>query len=223
MRKLIYFIFFAVFVLSVLYKARIIERQEQREIVSVAREWGQYGKPVDTLYVEKGDVYSEKKISGLIRNDNTIDCEVTEDTVSKLWNGQPFTASLKGKKIRGYVSEIDKNRNILTGLYGVKLKITTENGFRQGRIIVAKVRVGTLKDVLKIPREAVMRDNSNTYCWVVSNSVVEKRRIKTGLETDKYIQVLSGLKAGEQVCVNGLYELKENDKVRARNTGGVQQ
>ena len=211
-------------VLSVINKTRIIEGKDKQEIISITEEWKKHGKPVDTAIVVKGDAHCLEKISGIIGRDDIIYCQVSADIVSKLRKGQEFKAILKGKTLRGHVSAVSSKMEMLTGLYAVKLKITTENGFKQKSIVVAKVRVSTLKNVLKIPQTAVIRDNSHTYCWVVvRDSMVEKRDIVSGMDCESDIQILSGLKLKDQVCVNGLAELADNDKVRIRNTRGAEQ
>ena len=222
-RNLVYVIFFAGIAVSVVYKARIIEGKEKREVVSITEEWKKHGKPVDIAPVIKGDAHCLEKISGIIGRDDIIYCQVSEDVVSKLRKGQVFTAVLKGKTISGHVTAVSGKMEMLSGLYAVKLKITTENGFKQKSIVVAKVRVNTLRNVFKIPQTAVIRDNSHTYCWVVRDSMAEKRDIVPGMDCESDIQILSGLKLKEQVCVNGLAELSDNDEVRIRNTRGAGQ
>ena len=53
--------------------------------------------------------------------------------------------------------------------------------------------------------------------------MAEKRDIVPGMDCESDIQILSGLKLKEQVCVNGLAELSDNDEVRIRNTRGAGQ
>jgi len=221
-RKLVYFMFFALITVSVVYKARILESQEKKEIVSITEEWKQYGKPVDVAYAVKGAAHCLEKISGIIGAGNVIDCEVSEDIAVKLSRGQEFTALLKGQLLCGYVADVSPNRNMLTGLYSARLKITTENGFKSGSIVVAKVRVNTIENVLKIPKTAIVQDNSHKYCWVVNDDIVTKRVIVTGLDCEDDIQVISGLELKEKVCVSGLRELADNDKVRIRGGGAAQ-
>ncbi|MFH1415747.1 MAG: hypothetical protein ABIH89_06650 [Elusimicrobiota bacterium] len=220
-RKLVYIMFFAVIVLSVVYKSRILEGKEKQEIVSITEEWKRYGKPVDIAYAVRGDAHCLEKISGIIGSGNIIDCEVSENIAAKLRQGQEFTALLKGKLLHGYVDNVGGNRDMLTGLYSARLKITTTNGFKNGSIVVAKVRVNTLKNVLKIPQTSVVQDNSHRYCWVVHDNIAEKRDIVTGADCEAYIQVVSGLELKEKVCLNGLAELADKDRVRIRNTEGV--
>ncbi|MFC2091273.1 efflux RND transporter periplasmic adaptor subunit [Elusimicrobiota bacterium] len=222
-RNLVYIMFFAVIAVSVIYKARIIKGKDKQEVISITEEWKKYGKPVDTVYAVKGDVHCLEKISGIIGSDDIIYCQVSSDIVSKLRKGQEFTAVLKGKALSGHVRAVSGKMDMLTGLYAVKLKITTENGFKQKSIVVAKVRVNTLKNVLKIPQRAVVRDNSHTYCWVVRDDMVEKRDVVTGADCESDIQIVSGVKLNEQVCVNGLVELSDKDRVRVRNARGAEQ
>jgi hypothetical protein len=218
MRKLIYFLFFFVIAIAVFYKARVMEEKEKQEIISISREWEKHGKPVDVVNTVVGDAHCLEKISGIIEAGNIVRCEVAEDIASKLRPGQEFTALLRGKTVKGRVDAVSRQRDILTGLYGVKLKIKTSNSFSRKSIIVAKVRVNTLRNVLRIPQRALIRDNSHSYCWVIEDGLAQKRNVITGVDCEEDIQIVSGLKFGEAVCVNGMGELSDGDKTRIRST-----
>ena len=218
MRKLIYLIIVVSFIALVFFKIKVIEKKENKEIISITEEWRVNGKPVDVVNVKRGNIYYLEKVSEILRPGGIIEGDVPEYVVAKLDQGQEFTAEINGKLIEGHLKDINRQRDLVTGLYKISLKITSKNNLKAGLIIVAKVRVRILKDVLKIPPTAVMTVNSNSYCWVVKNNKVEKRKIKLGIGYEDEVRVISGLSLKETVCVNGLDKLSENDTVRIRKT-----
>lgn len=216
MRKLIYFLILAVIIGSILYKARVIKLKEQKEIVSIAREWSEHGKPVDVTKVARGNIYYIEKVSGVLGKKGIIEGEIPAEVADKLKPDQRFTAEKNDEKISGYITYISKQRDILTGLHKVKLRISSKNKFPVKTIIVAKVKIKELKNVLRIPESAVAIDNSHSFCWVVKDNIVVKKIIKQGVSYGGYIQVKEGLSNNDLVCINGLNKLEEEDRVMIR-------
>jgi membrane fusion protein, heavy metal efflux system len=70
----------------------------------------------------------------------------------------------------------------------------------------ATFRIITHTDMhyLAVPLSAVVRDGDKTSVWVAQpEHQFVRREVKLGLEQNGYIQILSGLQAGEQVAVEG--------------------
>jgi cobalt-zinc-cadmium efflux system membrane fusion protein len=70
----------------------------------------------------------------------------------------------------------------------------------------ATFRIITHADIqyLAVPLSAVVRDGDKTSVWVAQpEHQFVRREVKVGLEQNGYVQVLSGLQAGEQVATEG--------------------
>ena len=66
---------------------------------------------------------------------------------------------------------------------------------------------------LTVPLSAIT-DRKDTGVFVVrADNTLEKRKVKTGIEDDKYIEILGGLNAGEIVVTSGMKGLEDNAKV----------
>jgi Cu(I)/Ag(I) efflux system membrane fusion protein len=66
---------------------------------------------------------------------------------------------------------------------------------------------GALKDVLAVPRDAVLLSGTGSRVIVQEGDNFSVRKITTGNSAQGYVQVLSGLAAGEQVVVSGQFLL----------------
>lgn len=216
MRKKIYLLIVLVFAALVFYKASVIQKKEKKEIISIAEEWKKNGKPVDVAAAGRGEAYCYEKISGVLKDRNTIESDVTQGIVRNLAPGQRFTAVENGNTITGRVEQISGSRDMVTGLFKVRLRTDRALDFSLGTIIVSRVNIKTVDNVIKIPNAAVVIEKDGEYCWVVKDKRVTRRKIKTGLTCDGHVQVLSGVSAGEQVCVNGILSLNGNDRVVIR-------
>jgi membrane fusion protein, heavy metal efflux system len=57
---------------------------------------------------------------------------------------------------------------------------------------------------LAVPRESIIYDGKSTHVWVArDDKSVERREIKTGLSNGPMIQVIDGLRDGENVVSRG--------------------
>ena len=77
----------------------------------------------------------------------------------------------------------------------------------------AEINVGELKDVLLIPREAVLSNPSGSSVFVVRDGKVQEVRPKLGATDGARVVVLSGLSAGDQLAVTGLGGLTDGTQV----------
>ena len=90
-----------------------------------------------------------------------------------------------------------------------------------------EVVLGVHRGAVVIPEQAVVlrpgRDPlaSTTVVYVVNAAVVNERRIVTGLSRDGELEVLSGLKPGETIAVDGASQLSDGAKVKRRDVSAA--
>ncbi|MFH1379593.1 MAG: hypothetical protein ABII23_04890 [bacterium] len=214
MRKIVYATILILFILSIIYKARKITHNEQREIVSISAEWAKSGKPVDVCKVMKSTIKCKTTVSGVLTDKGMIEAYVSPETVKKLQTGNPFTIQRNGIEHIGFIKYISEKSDLVTGLYTVYLKTNNLQGLPRGSIMVADIQTEILTNVLKINLDALMNENGKVFCWIIEKNHVKKRYINLGMVNDIYVQVISGLAVDEIVVAAGGSILAENDKVR---------
>lgn len=84
---------------------------------------------------------------------------------------------------------------------------------RSGTFVYADFSRKTTQNILFIPRGALTESIKDASVYVVENNVVHQRPIKTGMEMNNMIQVISGLKKGEVVVTSGQINLKEGTAI----------
>jgi multidrug efflux system membrane fusion protein len=110
----------------------------------------------------------------------------------------------------GTLSVVDNQIDQTTGT--VKLKATFPNDDLKlwpGKFVNARLILTTRKGAIVVPSSAVQRGPQGTYAYVIKpDKTVEMRPIKVGpIETNQAL-IDEGLKAGEQVVVDGQYKLQ---------------
>jgi HlyD family secretion protein len=68
--------------------------------------------------------------------------------------------------------------------------------------------------VIAIPTRAIYQENGETFVFLVSGDLVEKRTIELGRLNEPLQEVLSGVKEKELLVISGNNQLKNNEKVQ---------
>ncbi len=82
-----------------------------------------------------------------------------------------------------------------------------------GAYAEAKIVTGRKKNVLRVPREAVLFDGGN-YVFTIERGRARKKKVKLGIMGEDYVEVLSGIKERDRVVVRGELDLEEGERVR---------
>jgi membrane fusion protein (multidrug efflux system) len=91
-----------------------------------------------------------------------------------------------------------------------------DNLLTPGGIVGVTVERGKPRSALLIPQSAVLLDQAGHYVMIVNDAKkVEQRRITTGSEQGRDIEVASGLKEGELVIVDGIQKVRPGQVVTA--------
>ena len=88
----------------------------------------------------------------------------------------------------------------------------------------AKLLTNLRKDCLTVADTDILKRGGETYVFVVSadRRTVEKRTVKRGVEVDGTAEILSGLKAGEELVSEGQARLQNGVKVKVVTAKGAQ-
>ena len=78
-----------------------------------------------------------------------------------------------------------------------------------GKFVNARLILTTRKDAIVVPASVVQRGPQGTYAYVIKpDKSVEMRAVKVGQVEANLALIEEGLKAGEQVVVDGQYKLQ---------------
>ena len=84
---------------------------------------------------------------------------------------------------------------------------------RPGMSAVVDLRVRTSRGVLAVPAPAVFRDGRSDAVYVVINGVARRRVVRLGAQGASRVEVVEGLKEGEQIVVRGVDRVSDGQEV----------
>jgi multidrug efflux pump subunit AcrA (membrane-fusion protein) len=126
--------------------------------------------------------------------------------------------ALGQQELAGTVVEIVPAADPASRTYLVKISITLPGGsqqiIRSGLYGKARFITGQMQ-ALTIPRKAVVERGQLTSVYVVDQSgIAGTRLVQTGKTYSDRVEVLSGLRNGEQIVVDGVANVKDGSRVR---------
>jgi len=146
-----------------------------------------------------------------------IELLVPEYDIRKVKIGQDVEIRSKGldKVLRGHIDEI--KGEIKKGRFiHVKCKIDDLGGNKiiLGSSIEGKIITSHLKDVLRVPIEAVLESEGGKVVYVVRDKKACITSVKVGICGKEYIEIKDGLKEGDMVITIGNLDVKDGGRVK---------
>ncbi|MCX5828563.1 MAG: efflux RND transporter periplasmic adaptor subunit [Deltaproteobacteria bacterium] len=97
----------------------------------------------------------------------------------------------------------------------VEAKIGEDISLTPGLFARIKMRVETHEDAVLVPAEAVLVNaTGERMAFVVQDGKAVTRKVTTGIEAGRLIEIVSGVKPGEQIVVAGNEKLKDGAAVK---------
>lgn len=149
----------------------------------------------------------------------SVKISVTKYDLDKIKVGQKAVVTVGGKQYEGEVSKINKmaeKNQSGAAVVGTEIKILNpDSDVYLG--VEAKVVISTAleKDTVLVPVGAVNVDMDSEFVYVVENNILTKKPVVTGISSDTMIQILEGVKEGDQLVTEVTGGLQEGMTVVA--------
>lgn len=126
-------------------------------------------------------------------------------------------AAHPGETLDARVTEILPELNMATRT--VQARLTVDNAdarLRPGMIGTASIEVGTAREVVQVPLDAVIRTGrGERVVLALGEGRFGTREVVTGLESGDRIEIRRGLAAGEEVVVSGQFLIDSESSIRS--------
>jgi RND family efflux transporter MFP subunit len=136
------------------------------------------------------------------------------DTVRYLHEGMPVTVDFGSHKVVANVRAIVPVGDEISRTIEVRVALKANDAL-VGDAAKVLVPSAAPRDVLAVPRDALVLREDNTYLFTVNRKNVATRvAVETGTEEGPIVEVHGQLKAGEHVIIRGAQTLEAGQKVR---------
>ena len=146
-----------------------------------------------------------------------LKAQITDLDIPRISPGQKVAISTKeddsAPKIQGTVRLISPQIDDASRIGIVRIDLPSNCGLKPGMFAHGEVQLGHRK-ALTVPPQAVVRRNGESFVFLLDGDHAQSRQVKTGLETDKFIEISEGLQEGQAVIFKGARFLSDHDIVR---------
>jgi RND family efflux transporter MFP subunit len=130
-----------------------------------------------------------------------------------------------GRTFRGRVSHINPSVDSLSRAGRVRARVPNgDRSLKGGLFVKGRIRAGTRKAVVQVPRAALQEWDLATGAaavFVVEGGSARRREVHTGVVSGDTVEVGRGLGAGENVATRGAFSLRDGDRVKAVHRAGA--
>lgn len=148
-----------------------------------------------------------------------MDANISKYDFDKVKEGQQAEILLGDKKYKGTVERVSKiaiPNEKGTPVIGVNIHIDNpDDGIFIGVEAKVKILAAEVKDAAILPVEVVNIGKDGSFCYVIEDGVIAKKNIETGISSDSYVEIKSGLKSGDKV-LKDIGNFQEGDAVREK-------
>ena len=170
------------------------------------------------------DILVSNNIIIITLDDNSTiysDIKIPENYSIFMKKGLPVevrTTSYKDKIFDGEVDFVSSRINADTRSLLSRIKINNENlELISGSLLEVVVKFN-LRNSLGVPDTSVMVEGDKSYVYKINNEdIANKTLVKTGLRSNKNIEIISGLTEGDIIVAEGLKKVRPRGKIKPIN------
>lgn len=135
-------------------------------------------------------------------------------------SAQVSVATFPNRRFAGVVQSVGSRLDPKTRSLEVRILVQNENrDLRSGMAGTAHIGVGSRSSTLAVPRSSIVEDGDAKKVYVAEDGgKYEERIVVLGRIQGDFVEVISGLAAGDRVVVKGAFVLK-SEKVKAELKG----
>jgi RND family efflux transporter MFP subunit len=144
---------------------------------------------------------------------------VTVGYVSSIHVGKPVKVEIPGlhKKMEAKITRTSQKVTTTTRTMDAEVDLTNNDlSLIPGMYAAVRVDVDERPAAIVVPIEAVSRTKNPTVYLINSNSIVEQRKLKIGIETPDKVEALDGVHEGDLVMIGDRSQVKPGQKVVAK-------
>ena len=167
------------------------------------------------------DILVSNNIIIITLDDNSTiysDIKIPENYSAFMKKGLPVEikiTSYKDKIFEGEVDFVSSRINADTRSLLSRIKIDNSNlELISGSLLEVGVKFN-LRSSLSVPDTSIMVEGDKSYVYKINNeNIANKTEVKTGLRSDKNIEITSGLTKGDIIVAEGLKKVRPRGKIK---------
>ncbi len=146
-----------------------------------------------------------------------IEIDVPEGYADEVALGTAALIRYEGRDYRGAVQRMapEVEGGLVRGRVGFLGE--TPGGLKQNQRVSTRLVFEARRDVLKVERGPFLDDGGGHWAYVLAGGLAVRRRIEVGAVSVAYVEIRSGLQAGETIVISDTARFRDAESVLVRN------
>ena len=142
---------------------------------------------------------------------------ISDTQLEELRNNMPAIIRINDAQLRGSISNISPAVNNSIVSFDVRLDEKNNKLLRPNLKVDLFLVTATRNKVLRVPNGPAFKGANEQIVFVLKNGRAERRIVKVGLSNFDFVEILSGLKLGEQVITSELKGYENADQITIKD------
>ncbi len=142
---------------------------------------------------------------------------VPEFYADDLGIGLQVRLNLSGKHFEGTVSSISPEVNNSQIRIRVSIPTSGEINLRQNQRVNARIEFEKKTNVLMVKKGAFIKDTAGKNAFIIDGEYAELRPIRLGSTSVEFVELLSGIKEGDQLIISSYDDFNGENKIKLTN------
>ncbi|MDD2507336.1 MAG: HlyD family efflux transporter periplasmic adaptor subunit [Candidatus Cloacimonetes bacterium] len=173
---------------------------------------------ITQMELKLGQIISSGSLLAVLEDDTEyyIKGRVDQYYLSRLTEGAEARIRHQGQDLMLHVSKI--HPRLINDKIQVDITGDIPHGMRSGQSLAIEIITDSLDDVLYLPQGQYLNDGGGHWVYVINEdgTGATRRAVKMGFRNIREVEVVEGLKEGEEVITSSYIALKEKESIRIR-------
>ena len=173
---------------------------------------------ITQMELKLGQIISSGSLLAVLEDDTEyyIKGRVDQYYLSRLSEGAEARIRHHGQDLMLHVSKI--HPRLVNDKIQVDITGDIPLGMRSGQSLAIEIITDSLDDVLYLPQGQYLNDGGGHWVYVINEDgkSAARRAVKMGFRNIREVEVVEGLKEGEEVITSSYIALKEKESIRIR-------
>jgi membrane fusion protein (multidrug efflux system) len=202
-------------------------RQANYELKLLAYNYTQIRAPIAGIVtareVKPGETVEANQVAFRVTDTEELlaELQIPQSELSKFSAGDMASlsvAAMPGKRFPATVARISPTIDVRNGTFRATVRIDNAGGeLAPGMFGTFSINYEKHADALLVPAAAVIDEDDATTVYVVVDDEVVRRSVETGIESGEHVEILGGIREGDEIVVVGQSGLRDGSKVLASN------
>jgi len=142
---------------------------------------------------------------------------MSDNLLDKIHNNMIAIIRIGNTQLRGSIVNISPAVSNAIVSFDIQLNQKDSKELRPNQKVDVFLVTATRNNVLRIANGPAFNGSNLQEIFVLKNGIAERRTVKTGLSNFDYVEILSGLKAGDEVITSDMGDYKKSKTVTISN------